>query len=274
MMRLFLLTCLVMIAFASNSILNRLALVDAGMGPASFAAIRMLSGAIALAALVSLRRPPVDWSLRPGGAASLLIYVIGFSFAYVTLDAGVGALILFGGVQVTMFVGALIAREAISPQRWAGAVIAFAGLLYLMWPGGAAAPALPGVALMALGALGWGLYSLVGRGAVDPLQDTAVNFLYATPPVLAIALVLQDTVNLHGAVLAIIAGAVTSGLGYALWYMVLPKIASTTAAIAQLTVPIIALAGGIAFLGEALTLRFAIATALVLGGIGLSLIRR
>ncbi|MEL7211707.1 MAG: DMT family transporter [Pseudomonadota bacterium] len=273
-MRLFLLVCLVMIAFASNSVLNRLALVDAGMGPASFAAIRMLSGALALAALVLLRSRPADWSVRPAGAASLLIYVIGFSFAYVTLDAGVGALILFGGVQVTMFAGALIAREQISPQRWAGAVIAFAGLIYLMWPGGAAAPALSGVALMTLGALGWGLYSLVGRGASDPLQDTAMNFVYATPPVLLIAFVLQDKVNWPGTLLAIVAGALTSGLGYALWYLVLPRIAATTAALAQLTVPIIALSGGIIFLSEELTLRFAIATALVLGGIGLSLIRR
>ncbi|WP_224826604.1 DMT family transporter [Cognatishimia sp. MH4019] len=273
-MRLFLLVCLVMIAFASNSVLNRLALVDAGMGPASFAAIRMLSGALALAALVAMRTRPANWSLRPAGAASLLIYIIGFSFAYVTLDAGVGALILFGGVQVTMFAGALIAREQISPQRWAGAAIAFAGLIYLMWPGGTAAPALSGVALMTLGALGWGLYSLVGRGASDPLQDTAMNFIYATPPVLAIALVLQDTINWPGTVLAIVAGALTSGLGYALWYLVLPRIASTTAALAQLTVPIIALSGGILFLSEELTLRFALATALVLGGIGLSLIRR
>ena len=273
-MRLFLLVTLTMIAFASNSILNRLALVDAGMGPASFATIRMLSGAVVLSVLVSLRSTPVNWSLRPSGAASLLLYVIGFSFAYVTLDAGVGALLLFGGVQVTMFVGALITREAIAPQRWAGALIAFAGLIYLMWPGAAAAPAPSGVVLMSLAALGWGLYSLVGRGGADPLQDTSVNFLYAAPPVLLIGLVVQDDVNPAGTVLAIIAGAVTSGLGYALWYSVLPKLASTTAAIAQLTVPIIALAGGMLFLGEELTLRFAIATALVLGGIGLSLLRR
>lgn len=273
-MRLFLLVCLTMVAFAANSVLNRLALVEAQTGPASFAAIRMLSGAVTLALLVSLRNAPVNWAIRPAGAASLLLYLVGFSFAYVTLDAGVGALILFGGVQVTMFAGALVARETISLQRWIGALIAFSGLLYLMWPGGAAAPALSGVLLMMMGAVGWGLYSLVGRGGADPLQDTAVNFLYATPPVLLLWVVLQDGLDLSGLILGVVAGAITSGLGYAMWYTVLPRIAATTAAIAQLTVPVIALSGGILFLGEELTLRFAIATMLVLGGIALSLLRR
>lgn len=269
-MRLILLTALTMCAFAANSLLNRAALGDPAMGPASFAAIRLASGALALALLLAWRkgaRPTASlW-----GTLSLALYAIGFSFAYITLDAGVGALILFGGVQITMFAGALFKGEAVSRNRWLGAIIAFAGLAYLLWPTSFTAPPLTGSALMLAAALGWGVYSLIGRQASDPLAATGGNFLAAAPIALLLWAFAQDSTTPTGIALAITSGVVTSALGYALWYAVLPRIDATIAAIAQLTVPIIAVAGGALLLAEPLTLRFAIAATAVVGGVLISL---
>lgn len=284
-MRPFLLTSLTMIAFAANSVLNRLGLAEGSIDPASFAAIRLAAGAIALAVLVQLRAKS---SLRAGrgesgghrelsglGIGALALYMLGFSFAYVSLDAGTGALLLFGMVQVTMFAGALLAKESVPTLRWVGAGIAFAGLAYLLWPNGQGAPEPLGALLMLAAGLGWGVYSLVGRGVSDPLLVTAINFRWATPIALLVLMALARQIHLTpgGAGLAILSGVVTSGLGYALWYSVLPRLAASVAAIAQLTVPVIAMAGGIVFLGEDLTLRFVLAASLVLGGIALSLLR-
>ncbi|WP_372605129.1 DMT family transporter [Actibacterium sp.] len=275
-MRLILLTVLTMIAFAANSVLNRLALSDGAMGPAAFAAIRLVSGAVMLSGLVLVSgrglRPftPGRWR----GVLTLAVYMLGFSFAYVSLPAGLGALLLFGGVQVTMFAGAVVGGESVPLRRWLGAGVAFAGLVWLLWPSGTAAPPLVPALLMAAAALGWGLYSLVGRGVSDPLQSTAANFVLAAPLALALFALSPDQISPQGAVLAVVSGAVTSGLGYALWYLILPKLGASKAAVAQLTVPIIAMAGGMAFLAEPLTARFTIAALLVLGGVGLSLTRR
>jgi len=279
-MRILLLTALTMIAFAANSVLNRLALADAAIGPAGFAAIRLGSGAAALLLLIWLRGGGLKPTLRRGyggtlGPLMLALYVLGFSFAYVTLEAGVGALILFGGVQMTMFAGALLAREPLPANRWIGAGLAMAGLLYLLWPAGAQAPGLLGSVLMGLAAFGWGIYSLHGRKAIDPLAATAVNFALAAPFGVAALLFLPDAlpIGLWGAVLAIVSGVVTSAIGYALWYTVLPRLPASIAAVAQLTVPVIALGGGIAFLGESLSLRFIIACTLVLGGVAISVLK-
>jgi len=266
-MRLFLLTALTMLAFAANSILNRMALEDGMTGPAAFAAIRLVSGALCLWLLVAWRSGRLRPVWHPGGAASLALYVLGFSFAYVTLPAGVGALILFGGVQITMFAGALLLREAVPARRWAGAALAFGGLVWLLWPAGGAAPDPVGAVLMAAAALGWGIYSLLGRGATDPLGATAGNFVFAAPLGLILLALLPDTATTQGAVLAVISGAVTSGCGYALWYAVLPRLGSARAAVAQLCVPVIAAAGGLLLLGEGVSLRFALASLLVLGGV-------
>lgn len=275
-MRLFLLTALTMVAFAANSVLNRLALIDGAMGPAAFAAVRLLSGAVVLVAL-SAMRGSIQWGGpgRVGGVLSLAVYVLGFSFAYVSLPAGLGALILFGGVQITMFAGAVLAKEDVPITRWIGAVMAFGGLVWLLWPTGGADVSYPigALALMAAAAVGWGIYSLLGRGARQPLQMTAVNFAWASPIALLVFAILPDGVSGYGIALAIMSGAITSGLGYALWYSVLPGLGATRAAVAQLTVPVIALAGGMVFLGEALTLRFAVSCVLVLGGIAVSLIK-
>ncbi len=276
-MRLLLLTALVMLAFAGNSLLNRLALAGAdGTGPAAFALVRLASGAAVLLAIVILRSRKADWAalVRPLGAGALALYVLGFSFAYVTLQAGVGALILFGGVQITMFAGALLQGERIALRRWLGAGIAFAGLVVLLWPQGAAVPDGTGAALMAAAAVGWGVYSLLGRGASDPTGATAVNFALALPLGVIVFVLQPDGLGARGAVLAVVSGALTSGAGYALWYAVLPRLAPSAAAVAQLTVPVIAAAGGLLLLGELPGARFILASALVLGGVGLSLMRR
>ena len=262
-----------MLAFAANSIFNRMALAESEAGAASFAALRLLSGALMLVAIVQLRGQ-ANWRLtNVAGPLSLLAYVIGFSFAYLSLDAGLGALILFGGVQITMFAGALLRGESVPTMRWVGAGFAFAGLSFLLWPSGTTPVPLLGAGLMLGAALGWGIYSLLGAGAADPLGATARNFLWATPLGLLPAFFMWDGMSPIGALLAVLSGAVTSGLGYALWYRVLPELPASVAAVAQLTVPIIALAGGIVFIGEELTWRFLVAALMVLGGVVLSLYR-
>ncbi|MCV2894433.1 DMT family transporter [Lentibacter sp. XHP0401] len=272
-MRLIMLVALTMVAFAANSVLNRMALSGGEAGAAGFAALRLLSGALVLALLVQIRGR-ASWRLTSVvGPFSLLAYVLGFSFAYISLDAGLGALILFGGVQVTMFAGALLRQEHVPPMRWAGVSLAFAGLAFLMWPNSATPVPVGGAALMLIAALGWGIYSLVGAKADDPLAATARNFVWATPLGLLPAFFLWDGMSGTGALLAALSGAVTSGLGYALWYRVLPELPSSVAAVAQLTVPIIALAGGVLFLGEPPSWRFAVAASMVLGGVVLSLYR-
>ncbi len=269
-MRVFLLSALTMVAFAANSVLNRLALDAGEAGPASFAAIRLISGAVMLALLVAARGGGVKWRVGWAGPAALVLYMLGFSFAYVSLPAGVGALILFGGVQVTMFAGALIGGDVVPMRRWLGAGVSFAGLCYLMWPSGGAAPDLWGAGLMVAAALGWGLYSLIGRGVRDPLAVTAASFLWAAPVAVLVWLIRPDASSMAGLWLAVLSGAVTSGLGYALWYHVLPGLGATRAAVAQLSVPVIAIAGGALLLGEAVSLRVVLASLLVLGGVAIA----
>lgn len=275
--RLILLTALVMLAFAANSVLNRAALAGGHIDPLAFAWIRVTSGAVALAVLVVLRdrRLSLAGPHRVAGVLSLTLYLLAFSVAYVSLDAGAGALILFGGVQVTMFAGAVLARETVPPARWLGAVLAFAGLAWLLWPaGGARLPILHG-GLMLAAALGWGIYSLAGRRSGEPLRATAANFILAAPICFAVLLlvpVAPDAVaaSARGIWLAVMSGVVTSAMGYALWYSVLPQLKASVAAVAQLTVPVIALIGGVVFLGEAVTLTLVLASVLVLGGVALS----
>lgn len=273
-MRLFLLTTLTMIAFAANSVLNRLALATGEMDVALFGVIRLASGAATLAALVLWQRRgfALGGAGRLWGVVSLLAYIFGFSLAYDTLDPGFGALILFAVVQITMFAGALVSREAVPVMRWVGTALALGGLAWLLAPGGAQSmAALPILSMIAAG-VGWGIYSLLGRGARDPLQATAMNFLVAAPVALLIWLgVGANAVTPMGILWAVISGAITSGLGYAMWYRILPELGASRAAVAQLTVPIIALGGGMLFLGEALTMQFVLAAALVIAGVVLSL---
>ncbi|WP_102107308.1 DMT family transporter [Oceaniglobus roseus] len=270
------LVALVLVAFAANSVLNRAAVGGGHIDALSFAVLRVVSGAIALVLLALLRdrRFRLSGAGGPGGALSLALYLIGFSLAYVGLNSGVGALILFGGVQVVMFAGALVAREPVPPLRWIGAAVALGGLVLLVWPEGGAAPPFGAALLMAAAAVGWGLYSLIGRRSGDPLRATAANFVLAVPPV-ALMLALpgfDGGITGAGAALAVVSGVVTSGCGYALWYAVLPRLSAALAALLQLLVPVLATAGGVLFLGEAVSLRLVLASALVLGGVALGVL--
>ncbi|MEO1306974.1 MAG: DMT family transporter, partial [Pseudomonadota bacterium] len=209
------LTALTMVAFAANSILNRLALADGSIGAVEFAALRVVSGALVLCLLVAvgsgwaaLRLGDVQARLIPVGALSL--YMFAFSLSYVVLEAGVGALILFGGVQVTMFAAAVIAREPVPLWRWVGSALALCGLAWILWPSGASAPPLFWSGLMAAAAFGWGIYSLWGRSAGPPLPATAANFALAVPIAVALFALLVGpafVISPKGAVLAVLSGA-------------------------------------------------------------------
>lgn len=274
--RLFLLTALTMVAFAANSVLNRAA-VDSGLIDASgFALIRVVAGAVVLGMIHTARtragRMVFFARRRLVGASALAAYLIGFSLAYVSLDAGLGALILFGTVQVAMFCYASLFRDRPNRQQIVGATVAFAGLVLALWPGqGGSGTSIFGAAAMVFAGLGWAAYTLVGQKAQDPLAETGANFICAVPLVAALMLGPQLHAAFGGILLAIVSGAITSGLGYALWYQVLPQLRGQTAAVVQLSVPIIALAGGAVFLGEALSITVAVATVLVISGIALAI---
>jgi len=271
-------TVFALVAFASNSILCRLALRTGRIDPASFTLVRIASGAMMLAAIAILgRRRGGQRRTRAGWTSALFLYLyaIAFSFSYLSLSAGTGALILFGCVQTTMLVAALRAGERPRRAEWLGLVVAVAGLFYLVLPG-LAAPSPVGAALMATAGVAWGFYSLRGRGSHDPLADTARNFLCALPFALATSLALFARVHAtrHGVLLAVASGALSSGIGYVIWYAALRGLSATRAATVQLSVPIIAAYGGIVFLGEILTTRLVVAAAMILGGVGLALAAR
>lgn len=260
-----------LVCFAANSVLCRAALAEGAIGPASFTALRLVSGAVTLAALavVTRRGATAVASASWLSAAALFAYAAAFSFAYGALDAGTGALVLFGAVQATMFAGALIGGERPGLARWLGGAAAFSGLAWLAAPG-ASAPHPPSAALMAVSGAAWGLFSLRGRKAGAPLPTMAAAFVLSAPAGAALwaALGRGEAVTPEGALLAVASGALASGGGYAVWYAVLPRIEATMAAVAQLAVPLIALAGGIVFLGEPASPRFAGAAVLILGGVG------
>jgi len=276
--KIFLLLVLTMCAFASNSILNRIGVARYGMDPMDFAAIRVAAGAAMLWVLVLLRgkMPPRIWTWRRGaGALALAAYMIGFSWAYLSLEAGLGALILFGVLQVVIFGWAVRERQTIPLMRWCGACIAFAGLCALLWPAGAQSVPPGGALAMIVAGVAWAVYTLLGKGEPDAMGATAVNFLICLP-VVALALPFSNAgfFTTPGVLTAVAAGAVTSGLGYALWYYVLPHLPATIAGIAQLSVPVLTVIAGAVLLSEPLSARLILAGALVLGGIGVSVIPR
>jgi drug/metabolite transporter (DMT)-like permease len=270
-----LLTAVAMVAFAANSVLCRLALGAGLIDAASFATVRTISGAVLLAAILLLRQKAV--AARPNwrSVIALYLYMVFFAFAYLSLSAGTGALILFGAVQLTMFTVALRSGEHFPPVSWAGLVLAIAGLVYLVSPG-LTAPDPLGAALMIIAGIAWGAYSLVGRSATDPVEATAHNFLYAVPLVVATSLVFagEFAVTAAGAAYAVASGAVASGVGYVIWYAALRGLTGTGAATVQLSVPVIAAIGGVILLSEAVTLRLVVASAATLGGVALVLAQR
>lgn len=273
--RVIVVTLLAMTAFAGNSLLCRVALRHTGIDAASFVAIRLVSGAAALWLASRLRRGTTAGRGNWWSALALFGYAACFSFAYVSLPASTGALLLFGAVQATMIGHGLRTGERLRPLQTAGLVLAVGGLVGLLLPGLSAPP--PAGSLLMLGAgISWGVYSLRGRGAGDPTRTTAGNFLRAVPFAALLSLALNDGMALDraGVAYAVVSGAAASGIGYALWYAVLPRLKATSAAMVQLSVPVIAAMGGIAFLGESIDLRLVLASIAILGGIGLFLVEK
>lgn len=283
------LTALAMVAFAANSLLARAALKGTGIDAATFTLVRVAAAALVLGAILHLRaRSRAQGRARMGGdwigAAALLVYACGFSFAYLRLAAGTGALVLFASVQATMIGDGLRRGDRLGAAQWLGIALALAGLVWLVLPGLQAPP--PGATLlMALAGIGWGVYSLRGRGAPDALAATTGNFVRGVPLALVASVVsgvsgvsgvavFQISVDWHGVALAVVSGAVTSGIGYVIWYAALRGLASTTAATVQLSVPVLAALGGIAWLGEPMTARLATSAVAILGGIALVIAAR
>src|SRR5437868_7107852 len=269
-MRVFILTLLAMIAFAGNSLLCRLALKRTAIDAASFTFIRILSGAIALWLIVTICK---GTSQKAGGwvsALALFAYAAAFSFAYISLSAGTGALLLFGAVQATMILWGLRTGERMRTRQWLGLALAVGGLVALLFPG-LSAPPIDGALVMICAGIAWGFYSLRGKGAGDPVTTTAGNFWRAVVfvSILSIALLPWARLDRAGLGYAVLSGAIASGVGYVIWYSALPGLKAASAATVQLSVPVLAAAGGILFLGESITLRFLLASLALLGGIAL-----
>lgn len=273
--RVALLTSLALIAFAANSILARAALTETAIDPVSFTAIRIVSGALVLWLIVRARPGLADGRGSWGSALALFGYAIAFSVAYLSLTAATGALLLFGAVQVTMVSWSLFRGNRLTPRQWTGFALALAGLVWLLLPGLAAPPAMP-AALMITAGVAWGMYTLRARGAGDPTRVTASNFLRASLPALAAAVVFVSgaSVDFAGVVLASASGALASGMGYAVWYAALKHIQTSTAAVAQLSVPVITAVAGVGLLAEPISLRLVLAGIAVLGGIALVVVRQ
>ena len=273
--RIFTLTSLAMVAFAANSLLCRLALRRMAIDAATFSSIRIVSGAVALWLILTVRRSPTLDSGNWFSAAALFAYVAAFSFAYNTLSAGTGALLLFAAVQSTMIAWGLWRGEQLHIQQWIGVTVAFGGLVLLLLPG-LSAPALSGSALMVGAGVAWGIYSVRGKQSRDSVGSTAGNFIRAVPmtALLSVSFLQFAHADAVGIAYAVLSGALTSGLGYVIWYAALTGLTATVAAIVQLSAPVLAAIGGILFLSEPLTARFAVASLVVLGGIALVVIRK
>lgn len=271
------LTVTALTAFAANSVLCRLALGAQAIDAASFTTIRLVSGAVLLW-VMSATLPPRTFTLPKWNWASagfLFGYAICFSFAYTGLTAGTGALILFGAVQTTMIGLALRSGERPHQLEWVGLLVAMSGLVYLVFPG-LTAPPLARSGLMALAGVAWGLYSLRGRGSKTPLADTTGNFVYGVPLAIVVNGVWWSQVFItpKGALLALLSGALASGIGYVIWYSALKYLTATRAATVQLAVPVLAAAGGVVFLSEQISMRLIVAAVLILGGISVALGRK
>lgn len=269
------LTSLAMVAFAGNSLLCRVALRHTSIDAASFTTIRLASGALVLWLIVRISRGAASGEGSWRSALALFAYAAGFSFAYVSLPAATGALLLFGAVQATMICHGMWAGERLRRWQHVGLALALGGLVGLLLPG-LAAPPLAGSLLMLGAGVAWGIYSLRGKGGGDPTRVTAGNFLRAAPIAAVLSLLLHEGASLDGAGFwyAVASGALASGIGYAVWYTALPALKSTHAATVQLSVPVIAAGGGVAFLGEPLSLRLVLASVAILGGIALVILEK
>lgn len=276
-MKIFLYTAFALVAFAFNSILCRLALRTDEIDAVGFTAIRLVSGAVALITISYFFSKNRKQGTRGNwfSAFFLFAYAICFSFAYVGLTAGTGALILFGCVQLTMIVAALLKGDRPKPLEWLGLSIALGGLVYLVFPG-LASPPFWSSSLMAAAGISWGFYTLRGKGSGDPLRDTTGNFVRSVPMIVLASVPFLSAIHLsnRGILLAVLSGVAASGIGYTVWYAALKHHTATRAAVLQLAVPVLAAWAGVIFLSEAATARLLIAAALILGGIALTIFRR
>ena len=268
-------TILALVAFAANSVLCRVALREGVIDPASFSTLRFASGAATLFLVTAYRRRTALLSGSWKSAFILFLYAIPFSFAYARVSAATGALILFGAVQLTMISAGLWKGERPRPLQWFGIAVSIAGLVYLLLPG-FGTPPLQGAALMALAGLSWGVYSLLGRGAVNPLAQTMSNFMRTVPLLFVVSLLTGSQFHMqpNGVLFAVLSGVVASGAGYVVWYQALRSLSATRAAVVQLAVPILAATGGVTLLGEMISTRLVLSSLMVLGGIVLALLGR
>jgi drug/metabolite transporter (DMT)-like permease len=278
MMSIAVLTIATLMAFAANSLLCRLALGGGMIDPISFAAVRLISGALVLWPVARAAAPHEGGRVGGGSwwsALALFAYAAAFSLAYLTLTTGMGALILFASVQVTMLSMALRSGERLSAAQWAGSVVAVGGLVYLVFPG-LSAPDPLGALLMGVAGVAWGIYSIRGRGVKAPVAMTAGNFSRAVPFALAASIVAIAWAEMtpEGALIAVTSGALTSGLGYVLWYKALKGLTTTQASVLQLLVPVLAAIGGVMVLSEAMTARLLLASMLILGGVAVAVMAR
>ena len=277
MIHIYLLVLLTMLAFSGNAVLTRAALATYNMDPELVLLLRVSSGAITLLFICYLRKYSLKIfsNLHLKTAAALSLYLVGFSYAFTGLETGIGVLIQFGVVQLVMFASSFLSDQQVPKNKNIGAIIAFTGLIYLLWPSGDFTLDLTSSVLMAIAGMAWGIYSILGKNAESAISSTTASFLISTPICLLFVLLLPNDSDFSwsstGALLAISSGSITSGIGYALWYYVLPKIPSTNAAVSQLSVPLIAAAGGMIFMQELITLKFVLSCILVLGGIAITI---
>jgi len=266
----FILTGLALVAFAGNSVLCRLALGESTIDASTFTVIRLLSGAIVLLGILKFNSRPNGLNTKGDWPASfmLFLYAVTFSFAYMTLETGTGALILFGSVQITIILVSFISGNRLLITEWMGVSIAFVGFVYLVLPE-VTTPSVVGFSLMTIAGMAWGIYTLKGRSSTNPLGDTTYNFLRTTPFVLVLIIVAVHSSHYSskGIVLAVLSGGVASGIGYTIWYMALGGLSATQAAVVQLFVPVIAALGGVVVMAEAITLRLSLSAMMILGGI-------
>lgn len=275
------LTCMALVAFAANSVLCRLALGTGAIDAASFTVIRLLAGVIVLFAIATFATTDSHkaGSTQSRGSwqasAMLFLYACAFSFAYISLDTGTGALILFGSVQITMILLSLFAGTKLRGAEWAGVGVAFGGFAYLLMPG-VSAPSLTGFLLMTTAGIAWGIYTLKGRNSSNPLLETTFNFVRTIPLVsILLLLTFRDAeLSFSGVALASLSGGLASGVGYTIWYSALRGLSSTQAAVVQLSVPVIAALGGVVIVSEPITARLLLSTSLILGGILLVIFSR
>lgn len=263
-------TSMALIAFAANSVLCRKALGENKIDASGFTIIRLLSGIIMLLILLGLSKTRRNKETRGSwySAGVLFLYAVTFSFAYITLDTGTGALIAFGSVQITIILYSIISGHKMHWMEGLGTMIAFSGFIYLIMPG-VNSPSLKGFILMTIAGIAWGIYTLNGLDSKNPLKDTAYNFVRTFPFLILLFLFTMKDISysIEGILLAVISGAVTSGIGYTIWYIALRGLTNVQSAVVQLLVPVIAAFGGVVFVSEVITFRLSVASLLILGGI-------